>query len=42
MRDSGHERMPPEIGNLPVPGLTTARRPLGEASPYDYLFSENW
>lgn len=38
----GHERMPPEVGNIVVPDVATNLRLLGEATLYDCLLSDQW
>ena len=38
----GHERMPPEVGNILVPDVATNLRLLGEATLYDCLLSDQW
>lgn len=37
----GAEPMPPEVGGVLVPNVSTARRPLGEATLYDCLLSDD-
>jgi hypothetical protein len=38
----GYERMPPEVGKVIVPDVSTNSRALGEATLYDCLFSDDW
>ncbi len=38
----GHERMPPEVGNVIVPDVETNARLFGQARIYDCLLSDNW
>jgi hypothetical protein len=38
----GCERMPPEVGNIIVPDVSTDGRNIGEARLYDCLFSDRW
>ena len=38
----GHTLMPPEIGNVIVPDVSTNLQLLGEASLYDCLFWDSW
>jgi hypothetical protein len=38
----GHERMPPEIGEVIVADVATNLRSLGEATLYDCLLSDDW
>jgi hypothetical protein len=38
----GYERMPPEVGKVVVPDVSTNARGLGEATLYDCLFSDAW
>ncbi|MGK4002385.1 hypothetical protein WMF31_07170 [Sorangium sp. So ce1036] len=38
----GYEPMPPEVGRIIVPDVATDSRPLGEATLYDCLFSDDW
>ena len=38
----GHERMPPEIGNVSVSGVASKFGNFGEARLYDCLFSDDW
>jgi hypothetical protein len=38
----GAERMPPEVGQVRVPNISTNLRSLGEAKLYDCLFSDSW
>jgi hypothetical protein len=38
----GCERMPPEVGNMIVPDVSTNRRFRSDARLYDCLFSDHW
>lgn len=38
----GYQRMPPEVGRVIVPDVSTDVQPLGEATLYDCLFTDNW
>jgi hypothetical protein len=38
----GYVPMPPELGSIIVPDVATDSRPLGQATLYDCLFSDNW
>jgi hypothetical protein len=38
----GYERMPPEVGKVVVPDVSTNARCLGEATLYDCLFTDAW
>ena len=38
----GYARMPPEVGKMIVPEVSTVLRSSGEATLYDCLFSDNW
>ncbi|MFO0590275.1 MAG: hypothetical protein U0441_22215 [Polyangiaceae bacterium] len=38
----GHERLPPDVGNIVVPDVATNLRLLGEATLYDCLLSDQW
>jgi hypothetical protein len=38
----GYEAMPPEIGTLVVPDVTTSVRAFGTATIYDCLLSDDW
>jgi hypothetical protein len=38
----GYERMPPEVGKVLVPDVSTVRRDLGGVTLYDCLFSDAW
>jgi hypothetical protein len=38
----GYERLPPEVGKVIVPDVSIDARGLGEATLYDYLFSDDW
>jgi hypothetical protein len=37
----GYERMPPEIGNVIVPGACVRHEPLGKATLFDCLFTDH-
>jgi hypothetical protein len=38
----GYTAMPPDVGNVTVPGLSENSRCPGSGRIYDCLFSENW